>query len=137
VVILPGMRRRVSLILGVVMLLAGIGGVVGRRWWLSRPPYGPDALDVQATLQRVDQATADTALKPAGAVIAGDGDQIFLGRVSWARPPHSRKGDSFRIVVLDKRSHLMPGVMVVSSASTPTSLGFGVGRGVGMRTATA
>jgi hypothetical protein len=119
------MRRRASLILSVVMLLAGIGGVVGWRWWLSRPPYGPEALDVQATLQRVDQATADAALKPASGVIAGDGDQIFLGRVSWARPPHARKGDSFRIVVLDKRSHLMPGFIVVTSAR-PDDVGTGL-----------
>jgi hypothetical protein len=125
VVILPGMRRRASLILSVLMLLAGIGGVVGWRWWQSRPPYGPEALSVQATLERVDQATVDAALKPVRAEIAGDGDQIFLGRVSWARPPGTRKGNSFRIVVLDKRSHLMPGSMVVSSAR-PEHVGVGL-----------
>lgn len=109
------MRRRVALGLGVVVLLAGVGGVVAWRWWAGRPPYGPEALHARATLELVDQATADAALRPVTAEIAGAGDQIFLGRVSWTPPPRSREGDTFRIVVLDKRSRLMPGFIAVTS----------------------
>ncbi|WP_432969120.1 hypothetical protein [Dactylosporangium sp. CA-233914] len=98
------------------IVLAGTAGGVGWRWWHNRPPYGPDALNAQATLQLVDQATADAALKPVNAVAADGGDQILLGRVTWTRPPNPQMGSSFRIVVLDKRSHLMPGFIAVTSA---------------------
>ena len=64
----------------------------------------------------MDQATADAALQPVNAETAGEGDQIFLGRVSWAQPPRPQKNNSFRIVVLDKRSHLMPGFIAATSA---------------------
>ncbi|MBG0569304.1 hypothetical protein [Actinoplanes aureus] len=90
--------------------------MAGWRWWHNRPPYGPDVLNAQATLQLVDPATADAALKPVNAATAGEGDQILLGRVSWSSPPNPQKGDSFRIVLLDKRSHLMPGFIAVTSA---------------------
>ncbi|MEV6924838.1 hypothetical protein AB0M46_10045 [Dactylosporangium sp. NPDC051485] len=98
------------------ILLAGTAGVGGWRWWHNRPPYGPDALNAQATLRLVDQATANAALKPVNAVVAYVGDQIFLGRVTWTRPPNPQKSSSFRIVLLDKRSHLMPGYIAVTSA---------------------
>ncbi|WP_426507320.1 hypothetical protein ACPPVO_54105 [Dactylosporangium sp. McL0621] len=49
-------------------------------------------------------------------MVAGDGDQIFLGRVTWNRPPDPQKGSSFHIVVLDKRSHLMPSCIAATSA---------------------
>jgi hypothetical protein len=107
--------RRAILFLGVALVLAGVGGAAGWQWWHNRPPYGPDVLSAQATLQLVDQATADAALKPVNAERAGAGDQIVLGRVSWSRPPRARTGDSFRIVVLDKRRHLMPGFIAVTS----------------------
>jgi len=109
-------KRWAGLILGVAILLCGTGGVVGWRWWHNRPPYGPDALSPQATLQFVDQATADAALEPVNAIVAGDGDQIVLGRVTWTRPPNPQEGGSFRIVLLDKRSHRMPGFIAVTSA---------------------
>jgi hypothetical protein len=111
-----GVKRRAGLILGVAILLAGTAGVAGWRWWHNRPPYGPDPLNAQATLQLVDQATADAALKPVNAMVAGDGDQILLGRVTWTRPPNPQKGGHFCIVLLDKRSHLMPGHIAVTSA---------------------
>ncbi|MEU8265185.1 hypothetical protein AB0C02_31830 [Micromonospora sp. NPDC048999] len=106
------------------ILLAGTAGVIGWRWWHNRPPYGPAALSAQATLQLVDQATADAALKPVNTEVAGDGDQIFLGRVTWTRPPNPQKDSSFRIVLLDKRSHLMPGFIAVTSAR-PDHVGAG------------
>ncbi|WIM93234.1 hypothetical protein ACTOB_005207 [Actinoplanes oblitus] len=110
------MRRRVSLVLSVALLLAGAGGVASWRWWHHRAPYGPEALDAQATLQLVDQATADAALRPSNAEQADAGDQIFLGRVTWSRPSDPQKGGSLRIIVLDKRSHLPPGFIAATSA---------------------
>ncbi|GID93147.1 hypothetical protein Adi01nite_25590 [Amorphoplanes digitatis] len=104
------------MILGIAVLLAGLGGVAVRQWWHDRPPYGPEALSARATLRIVDQATANAAFKPSGADFAGDGDQIFLGQVAWDRPPRPQKGGSFRIVLLDKRSHLLPGHIAVTSA---------------------
>jgi hypothetical protein len=111
-----GMKRRKGLVLGVAILLTGTAGLFGWRWWHHLPQYGPDALSAQATLQIVDQATADEALKPSNAIAARGGDQIFLGRVTWIRPPNPQEGSSFRIVLLDKRSHLMPGIIAVTSA---------------------
>ncbi|WP_426502788.1 hypothetical protein ACPPVO_34805 [Dactylosporangium sp. McL0621] len=110
------MKRRTGLTLSVAILLAGTAGVAGWRWRHNRPPYGPDALSAQATLQLVDQAIADAALKPVNAIVAGDGDQMFLGRVTWTRPPNPQNHSSFRIVLLDKRSHLMPSFLAVTSA---------------------
>ncbi|HEX8627396.1 MAG TPA: hypothetical protein VF755_04420 [Catenuloplanes sp.] len=110
------MRHRVGLIIGVVMLLVAGGAVVGRRWWHNRVPFGPAALGATATLRLVDQATADAAMSPVNAEHAGDGDQIFLGRVAWARPPDIRTDGSFRVVILDKRTRRMPGFISVTSA---------------------
>ncbi|GIF22447.1 hypothetical protein BJ973_002768 [Actinoplanes tereljensis] len=119
------MRRRSALILGVVLLLAAAGGVTGRRWWHNRPPYGPEALNAQATLQLVDQATADAALKPVNAEVAtDDSDQIFLGHVSWTRPPHPQRNGSLRIVLLDQRRHLLPG-FIAATAADPDQVGTG------------
>jgi hypothetical protein len=115
--LLRDVRKRAGLILGVALLLTGIGGDAGWRWWHNRPPYGPEALSARATLQLVDQATANAAFRPFNAVVAtGDDDQIFLGQVSWNRPPHPQKDGSFRIVLLDKRNHLPPGFIAVTSA---------------------
>ncbi|WP_285558879.1 hypothetical protein [Actinoplanes regularis] len=110
------MRKSVGLAVGLALVLAGAGAVAGRRWWHDRPPYGPEVLNARATLQLVDQATSDAALGPVNTSVAGDGDQIFLGRVAWDRPPHPQKNGSFRIVLLDKRSHLLPGFIAVTSA---------------------
>ncbi|WP_250032860.1 hypothetical protein [Paractinoplanes maris] len=110
------MKRRAILLLSVAIVLITAGGVASWRWWHNRPPYDPGVLGARATLQLVDQATADAALKPVNAVRAAEGDQIVLGRVTWSRPSQARKGDSFRIVLLDKRSHLMPGFIAVTSA---------------------
>lgn len=110
------MKRTAALVLGVAFLLAGVGGMAAWRWWHSRPPYGPETLRAQATLQLVDQATADAALRPVNAEVAEQADQIFLGRVSWSQPPHPQQNNSFRIVVLDKRSHSMPGFIAVTSS---------------------
>ena len=98
------------------LVLAGAAGVAGLRWWHNRAPYGPEVLNAQATLRLVDQATADAALAPVDADKAGEGDQIVLGRVSWSPPRHPRRGDSLRIVLLDKRSHLLPGFIAATSA---------------------
>jgi hypothetical protein len=109
------MKRRASVILGVLLLLLGLGGSVGWRWWNNRAPYGPEVFRAEATLNLADQATADAVLERGNAYVAEEGDQIFLGRVSWDRPAQPQPGNSFRIVVLDKRSHAMPGMITVSS----------------------
>jgi hypothetical protein len=110
------MRPRAALLTTVVVVVLLVaGGAAGWRWWHHRAPYGPEALDATATLLLVDQATADAAMAPGTAEHAGAGDQIFLGRVTWARPAGARAGGSFRVVVLDKRSHRTPGVISVSS----------------------
>ncbi|MEV6816598.1 hypothetical protein [Micromonospora sp. NPDC051296] len=110
------MRQRASLIIAVVMVLVAVGGSAGWRWWHNRPPYGPEVLAATATLSLVDQAAADAAFSPSTMEQAGDGDQIFLGQVTWSRPPDPQSGSSFRVVVLDKRTRLMPGFINVTSA---------------------
>ena len=118
------MTRRTALIVGAVLVLFGVSGVAGWRWWHGRAPYGSEVLGARATLQLVDQATADAALRPVNAEVAGSGDQIFLGRVAWTQPPRPRKDNSFRIVLLDKRTRLMPGFIAVTSAR-PDDVGTG------------
>ena len=110
------MRRRAALICGLAVLLVGVAGVAGRRWWDGRTPYGPEALTARATLAFVDHATAAAALKPVTVGPAAAGGLTVLGQVSWDRPPVAKPGASFRIVVLDKRSHLLPGWFAVTSA---------------------
>lgn len=112
------MRQRTGLILGVVVLLTGLGALGGWRWWQSRAPYGPEVLGARATLEFVDQKTADAALAPVNAEFTDKAtDQILLGRVSWNRPPEPQKDGSLRIVVLDKRSNgLLPTFIAVTSA---------------------
>jgi hypothetical protein len=118
------MRHRAGLIIGVVMLLVAAGGIVGRRWWHNRAPYGPETLGATATLRLVDQATADAAMSPVNAEHASAGDQIFLGRVAWVRPPDTTADGSFRVVILDKRTRRMPGFISVTSAR-PADVGAG------------
>ncbi|MEN3614770.1 hypothetical protein AAH979_35200 [Plantactinospora sp. ZYX-F-223] len=118
------MRQRAGLIIGVVLLLVGIGGLAGWRWWRNVPPYGPEVLAATATLSLVDQATADAAFSPHTVEQAGDGDQILLGRVAWKRPPDPQVDGSFRIVVLDKRTRRVPGFINVTSAR-PDDVGAG------------
>ncbi|MDX6240242.1 MAG: hypothetical protein QOG10_5062 [Kribbellaceae bacterium] len=118
------MRHRAGLIIGMVMLLIAIGGNAGWRWWHNRPPYGPEVLAATATLSLVDQVTVNAAFSPRDVEWAGDGDQIFLGRVAWVRPPDPQVDGSFRIVVLDKRTRLLPGFINVTSAR-PDDVGAG------------
>ena len=113
--VLQPVKRRAGLIISVAMLLIGAGSVFGVRWWNNRAPYAPEALGATATLRMVDQSTADSALQPVIVEPAEKGDQILLGQVSWRRPPRQPKGGSFGIVVLDKRTHLMPGHFAVTS----------------------
>jgi hypothetical protein len=110
------MTRRAGLIIGLVILLIAAGGIVGWRWWHNRPPYGPQVLGATATLRLVDQATADAAFGPITMEHASDNDQIFLGQVAWTPPPNPQPGGSLRIVVLDKRTRLMPGYINVTAA---------------------
>jgi hypothetical protein len=120
------MGRRAGLIIGVVLLVVGAGGVAGWRWWHQRPPFGPEALSASATLQIVDQATADAALAPVNAQVAtDDGDQILLGRVTWTPPARPYRDSSFRIVLLDKRRHLLPG-FIAATAPNPEDVGTGL-----------
>jgi len=109
------MKHRAILILGTVLLLVTVGSVQGWRWWHNRPPFGPEVLAAQATLQLVDQATADAALAPGNAIFGEDDDRIFLGRVTWTRPPRTKVNSTLRIVILDKRSHLTPGFIALKS----------------------
>jgi hypothetical protein len=124
--VLRDMKRRVSPIVIVALLLVGAGTVAGWRWWHNRPPFGPEALNARATLRLVDQATADAALEPVNAEFANDDDdQIFLGRVTWDQPPTPPKDTSLRIVLLDTRRHLLPGFIAVTSAN-PEHVGTGL-----------
>jgi hypothetical protein len=122
--VLQPMKRRTSLIISVAMLLIGAGSLAGLRRWDNRPPYGPEALGATATLRMVDQTTADAALQPVTVEPSEKGDQIVLGQVSWVRPLHHPDGGSFRIVVLDKRTRLMPGHIAVTSGR-PDDVGIG------------
>jgi hypothetical protein len=108
-------KHRAILLLGTVLLLVAGGSVAGWRWWHNRPSFGPEALAAQATLQLVDQATADVALAPGNAIFGEEDDQIFLGRVTWTPPARSKVDSTLRIVILDKRSHLTPGWIAVKS----------------------
>ncbi len=115
-------RQRAALILGAVLIVAGV--TVWHRWH-DRPPFGPAALGARATLRQVDQATADAALAPAQAVVAtGASDLILLGQVTWARPPGSHRDVSLRIVLLDKHRHVLPGFIAVTSPD-PDRVGVG------------
>lgn len=60
--------------------------------------------------ERIDQAV----LRPL-VTGGGDGDQIFLGRATWTRPPRATADSTLRIVVVDKRSRLTPGWFALKS----------------------
>lgn len=111
------MRSRAGLILGVVLVLATIGGVAGWRWWQGRAPYGPSVLAARGTLEFTDQETANAALVPVNAMHAeGADDRIVLGRVSWTRPPQPQKDGSLRIVLMDRRTGDLPNFISVTAA---------------------
>ncbi|MEU4164853.1 hypothetical protein [Actinoplanes sp. NPDC026670] len=113
------MRHRVGLVVGVVVLLAGVAVIAGWRWWAGRAPYGPEALRASARLQLVDQATADAALAPENTqATTGDSDQILLGSVTWTVPP-APEDTTLRIVLADKRRQLLPGFLAVKSSDQP------------------
>ncbi|UQU61649.1 hypothetical protein COUCH_21635 [Couchioplanes caeruleus] len=118
------MRGRTGLIAGVVVLLAGLGAIAGWRWWHGRAPYPPEALGTRTTLQLADRATAAAALRPVNVEVSGKDDQILLGTVSWTVPPSAPAGNSFRLVLLDRRSMAMPGFVSVTSPR-PESVGSG------------
>jgi hypothetical protein len=118
------MRGRRGLIVGVVVLLAGVAAIAGWRWWHARPPYPPEALGTRTTLQLADQATAAAALRPVNVEVSGKGDQILLGTVSWTVPASAPAGGSFRLVLLDRRTMALPGFLSVTSPR-PESVGSG------------
>lgn len=96
----------------VVVVVAGAAG----WWWHQRSPYGPEVLKASATLRLVDQATADAAFGGQQLELSDEGDQVFLGQVSWTPPPQPKSGAMLIIVVLDKRTRLLPGFISVTSA---------------------
>ncbi|GAA1609469.1 hypothetical protein [Actinoplanes couchii] len=110
----------------VVVLLVAVGGVAGWQWWQARPPYGPEELGARATLEFVDQETADAALAPGTAIYAHDSaDQIVLGRVTWNRPAKAQNGSSLRIVLLDRRDGRLPG-LITATSSRPDKISVGM-----------
>ncbi|AEV84141.1 hypothetical protein ACWT_3118 [Actinoplanes sp. SE50] len=100
----------------VTALIVAVAAVVGWRWWHHRPPFGPKAMNARATLHPADAAAVTAAFGPGRAIVAGDGDRTFLGEVTWTRPAHPRAGNSFWIVVLDKRAHVKPDMVAATSA---------------------
>ncbi|MGA5298533.1 hypothetical protein ACPCHT_01320 [Nucisporomicrobium flavum] len=118
------MRGRRGLIVGVVVLLAGVAAIAGWRWWHAQAPYPPEALGTRTTLELVDPATAAAALRPVNVEVSGKGDQILLGTVSWTLPPSAPTDGSFRLVLLDRRTKALPGFVSVTSPR-PESVGSG------------
>ncbi|MEO3822012.1 hypothetical protein [Plantactinospora sp. B24E8] len=108
-------RRRIQAGLTVLVLVLGTSGFAGWRWWHNRAPYGPEVLALTATLELVDNEGAAAALGAEPAPHADVGDQLVLGRVSWRPPAELRRGATFWIVVLDKRTQLKPTVFGLAS----------------------
>ncbi|MDG4764083.1 hypothetical protein O7632_08185 [Solwaraspora sp. WMMD406] len=117
-------RRSAAIVWVVVVVLVMAGGLTGWRWWHQRSPYGPEVLVATATLRLVDQATADAAFDGQQLELSGDGAQVFLGQVAWTPPPQAKPGTMLMIVVLDKRSQLMPG-LISATSDRPDRVGAG------------
>lgn len=87
------------------------------RWWHNRAPFGPEALAPTASLALTTYEEAQHLLgEQVYAPYAGPGDQLVLGRVSWRQPPHGLAGGHLTILLIDKRTDLMPSVFSVASA---------------------
>lgn len=104
----------------VVVVVAGAAG----WWWHQRSPYGPEVLKASATLRLVDQATADAAFGGQQLELSDEGDQVFLGQVSWTPAAQPKPGAMLIIVALDKRTRLLPGFISVTS-DQPDQVGAG------------
>ena len=104
------------------VLVVVVGATVW--WWHQRSPYGPEVLNATATLRLVNQTTADAAFGGQQLELPDEGDQVFLGQVSWTPPPQTKPGAMLMIVVLDQRTHLMPGFISVTS-DQPDRVGTG------------
>ncbi|WP_174527217.1 hypothetical protein [Micromonospora maritima] len=107
-----------------VVLVVAVAAVGGWRWWHQRPPYGPEALHLNSSLEFVDYDEAQAALGPAyQAPVASDGDQLVLGRVSWQKPPARLDGGYFALFLIDKRTDYKPPVFGVAAPQQSVGMG--------------
>lgn len=99
------------------MVVVVAGAVPVWRWWHNRAPFGPEALAPTASLELTTYDEAQRLLgEEVYAPIAGPDDQLVLGRVSWRPPPHGLAGGHLTILLIDKRTDLMPPVISVASS---------------------
>lgn len=93
------------------------GAAVAWRWWHDRAPFGPEAIAPTASLELTSY---DEAQRRLGADVfapyAGPGDQLVLGQVSWRPPPQRLAGGHLTILLIDKRTDLMPAFISVASS---------------------
>ncbi|XVU25733.1 hypothetical protein ACQPZJ_01360 [Actinoplanes sp. CA-054009] len=108
------MRKWAAVVLGILLVV--VAAVVGSRWWTGRAPYSAEDLAARADLRLVDEATAEAALSPNIIPELAEGQQVFLGRVSWLRPP--RAGGALYVMVVHNRSHRPPAILMPAATSS-------------------
>lgn len=96
--------------MALVVVLA-LAANAGWRWWHNRPPFGPEALSLQSSLELVGYTQSQTALgRPVGYAPSLEPKvQMVLGRVSWRPPPEPLDG-FLMVVLIDKRSNRLPSI---------------------------
>ncbi|SNY68168.1 hypothetical protein [Paractinoplanes atraurantiacus] len=108
------MRKWSAVVLGILLVV--VAAVEGARWWTGRAPYSAEELAARADLRLVDEATAEAALSPNIIPELADGQQVFLGRVSWLRP--ARAGGALYVMVVHNRSHRPPAILIPKATSS-------------------
>ena len=117
--------RRSRVVAAVIPAVIAVTAVVGGNWWHNRPPYGPEVLRIESSLNFVSYVDAQAALGDGvGAPPPSEGDQLVLARVSWQTPPEPLDRGWFSFFLIDKRTNLKPGNV---SASAPRQLSVSVG----------
>ncbi|MEV4412100.1 hypothetical protein [Catellatospora sp. NPDC049609] len=108
----PGGRVRLPAVLTAglaVVTVAWLGVGVVR----DIPPYGPGEVQAVAQVRFTGPAThrADAAafgMPWATGLVAGDGEQAFLGRVELRLPPGAPRDGDYHVLVIDNRSNTVP-----------------------------
>ncbi|MFG1996481.1 hypothetical protein ACGFJ7_41540 [Actinoplanes sp. NPDC048988] len=101
------MRRWIAIVVTVTLIL--VAAIEGSRWWTGRAPYSAGDLAARADLRIVDQVTAEAALGPHSVPTIAEGQQLFLGHVTWRRPAHEE--GAVYMMVLHNRTHRPPAMM--------------------------